>query len=41
MTIIWLSKQCFLFFSYRETLPVIESDNEEDSGQFIEEIIEV
>jgi len=31
----------FIFFSYRETLPVIESDNEEDSGLFIEEIVEV
>jgi len=30
-----------LFFSYRETLPVIESDNEEDYGLFVEEISEV
>jgi len=30
-----------LFFRYRETLPVIKRDSEEDSGQFFEEIFEV
>ena len=30
-----------LFFRYRETLPVIKRDSEEDSGQFFEEIVEV
>jgi len=30
-----------LFFSYRETLPVIDNDGEEDADMFAEEIFDI